>query len=155
MFFRKRRSKSVLTLNVTSLIDICSLILIFLVMESYFGESSIVIPNGMAIPKSMSKESVDNAPKIVISGTDVTASFMPQPMPISSFRGDSPALDEYKSKVKAFVSQIPSQARTSGVLLNLIADQKTPYRDIFDVMKVFRESGFQSILFIAQARTDK
>jgi biopolymer transport protein ExbD len=155
MFFQKRQRKPILSLNVTALIDICSLILIFLVMESYFGESSIVVPNSMTIPKSVSKESVENAPKIVISSTDVTASFIPQPIPLESFRGENAQLKDYKEKIKAFVASIPAQARTSGVLLNLIADQKAPYKDIFDVVSVFREAGFQSILFVAQTQGDK
>jgi biopolymer transport protein ExbD len=155
MFFEKRKSRPPLTLNVTALIDICSLILIFLVMESYFGESSIVVPTGMAIPKSISKESVENAPKILITDREVTASFLPQPIPLNVFRGDNAQLTETKAKIKAFVGAIPAQARTSGVLLNLIADQKAPYKDIFDVVAVFREAGFQSILFVAQANGDK
>jgi len=155
MFFQKRKSKPILSLNVTALIDICSLILIFLVMESYFGESSIIIPNSMTIPKSVSKEQVENAPKIVISANDVAASFMPQPVPIEIFRSTNAQLNEYKEKLKAFVAAIPAQARTSGVLLNLIADEKAPYKDIFDVVAVFREAGFQSILFVAQAQANK
>jgi biopolymer transport protein ExbD len=155
MFFEKRRKKPPLTLNVVALIDICSLILIFLIMESYFGESSIVVPKNMIIPKSVSKESVENAPKIVISDRDVTASFIPDPVPLDLFRQNDAKLIEYKGKVKAFIASIPPQARSSGLLLNLIADQKTPYRDIFDVVAVFREAGFQSILFLAETRASK
>jgi len=155
MFFAKRKKRPQLTLNVVALIDICSLILIFLVMESYFGESSIVVPNNMSIPKSVSKESVENAPKIVITDKEVTASFIPDTAPLELFRKNSAELNDYKGKVKAFIATIPAQARSSGVLLNLIADQNAPYKDIFDVVSVFREAGFQSILFIAQARASK
>jgi biopolymer transport protein ExbD len=155
MFFAKKRKRPQLTLNVVALIDICSLILIFLIMESYFGESSIVVPNTMMIPKSVSKEIVENAPKIVISDRDVTASFIPEAASIEIFRHSNPQLDEYKGKIKAFIATIPAQARTSGVLLNLIADQKAPYKDIFDVVAAFREAGFQSILFVAQTRASK
>ena len=141
-----------IVLNVVALIDICSLIIIFLVMGAFFGESSVSIPNNLVIPKSVSKESVENAPSLTIADNEVRTSFGVSPLGLDSFRKQTGELRTYKASLKKFVDSIPADARQSGVLINVIADKTTPYRDIFEVIKVFRESGFQSMLFIAQGK---
>jgi biopolymer transport protein ExbD len=152
MYFSKKSRRSTINLNVTALIDISALIIIFLIMGSVFGESSLSIPPNMMIPKSTSKENVENAPSVTISDTGVKASFNDDVVPLEWFHQNDDRLKDYQSKVSKFVTDIPSDARTSGVLLNIIADAKTPYRDIFDVIRVFRTAGFQSVLFIAQGK---
>lgn len=152
MFFAKRRRREIVALNVVALIDISSLIIIFLIMGSVFGESSVNIPNGMAIPKSVSKETVENAPSLTIADNEVRTTFGVSPISIESFRKQSDDLKGYRASLKQFVDSIPPEGRQSGVLINVIADKATPYSDIFDVVKVFRESGFQSMLFIAQGK---
>lgn len=152
MFFQKRRRRGVIALNVVALIDICSLIIIFLIMGSIFGESSVMVPSGLAIPKSVSKETVENAPSLTITDDEVRTSFGVSPMPIEAFRKKSDLLKSYRTSLKEFVDSIPAEGRQSGVLVNVIADKAATYSDVFDVIKVFRESGFQSMLFIAQGK---
>lgn len=156
MFLEKKSRRSQIGLNVTAMIDVCAMIIIFLVMGTYFGESSIVVPDSVVIPKSISKESVENAPRLVISDKDVSADFLPAPIPLDLFHAaagaDNAELNRNKAILKAFVAAIPAEARRSGVLLNIIAGRATPYRDIFDVVSFFRSSGFQSMLFVAQGK---
>ena len=49
-----------------------------------------------------------------------------------------PVVEAQKEKRKASVES-----------LNFVADQDTSYQDIFDVLAVFRESGFNTVLFVA------
>jgi biopolymer transport protein ExbD len=140
-------------LNVIPLIDICALTIIFMVMEAFFGESSIVIPKDIEVPKSASKESIENAPRVVIENSMVIASFLKEPIPLAWFdpaAGTRPELADVREKIKQFVEKVPVEARKSGVLLNVIADERAPYKTIFDVIAVFRESGFHSMLFVAR-----
>ncbi len=154
MFATRVTRKPVINLNVIPLIDICALTIIFLVMEAYFGESSVVVPKDMEIPKSVSKETLNNAPMLIIDDSTVTASFLGASAPLAAFEdqrgGKAPGLKELRRQAKAYVAQLPPEAKTSGVLLNVIADKKTPYKNIFDVVAVFREAGFHSMLFVAR-----
>lgn len=152
MFFEKKPRKPIMTLNVTALIDICALLIIFLIMGTVFGESSIFIPNGVVIPKSFSKETVENAPKVTITQSGVMSSIQNDPVPLEWFKEEVPRPEmlAFKEKTKSYVNKIPAAARKSGVLLNVIADQNAPYKDIFSVVRVFREAGFQSVLFVAR-----
>ena len=154
MFSGKIHRRPIVALNVIPLIDICALTIIFMVMEAFFGESSIVIPKNMEVPRSVSSESVENAPRVVIDGANVIASFLTEPIPLAWFDnaqgGPRPELAGVKQRIKQFVDKIPVEARKSGVLLNVIADERAPYKNIYDVISVFRESGFHSMLFVAR-----
>lgn len=153
MFFQKRQPRPILGLNVVPLIDVSALIIIFLIMGAVFGDTSITVPAGLEVPKSLSKETAEHAASVVIGKTDVQASFLPDAAALSLFNG--PANDrrtEYVAKLKDFVQKLPPEMRKGGVLLNVIADKGTPYKDIFDVVGVFREAGFQSLLFVARGK---
>lgn len=152
MYFSKKTRRKVIFLNVVALIDISALIIIFLMLGSVFGESSVAVPFGMVIPKSISKETVENAPSVTITENEVKTSFAPEAVPLALFHDNGEKLANFKAQLSKFVNSIPAADKQSGVLLNVIADRKSPYRDIFDVIRVFRGAGFQSVLFIAQGK---
>ncbi len=149
MFLRKPARKYLISLNLTALIDVTALIIIFLIMGSIFGESSIVIPNPLQIPKSENKELVEAAPQIILLQKEVQVSFVNQKIPLANFE-DSEKLKSLKQMVQAYIRDMPERSKKSGALLNVIADKKKPYKELFDVIRFFREAGFQSILFVAQ-----
>ena len=74
--------------------------------------------------------------------------FRPAPVP-------DPRLLKLKQDLKIFVQKLAPEARSSGVLLNVMADRQTPYRDIFDTVRVFRETGFETLLFVATGSGEK
>lgn len=153
MFFHKKPRREIVPLNVIPMIDVFSMIIIFLIMGTIFGEASIDVPNWLEVPKSTSKENVENAPRILITQNEVITNFNTQKIPLSEFRSNrfgSLEMQSFVSQIRKYVDSIPPEVRQGGVLLNVIADQSTPYRDIFDVMKVFRGAGFESILFVAE-----
>lgn len=153
MFFEKRVPRPVITLNVVPLIDICSLIIIFLILGTVFGESSVGIPKSVDVPTSISKESVENAPSVAIEESKVTTTFEIPPVELKDLLNEkSEARKVYVKALKDFVAKVPAKDRQSGLLLNVIADRRTPYQVIFDVISVFREAGFQSMLFVARGK---
>jgi biopolymer transport protein ExbD len=52
--------------------------------------------------------------------------------------------------LKGYIEAMPAKVKTSGVLLNLVADQETPYESIFAVSRYLRINGVQSVLFVAE-----
>ena len=152
MFFDKSPRKPILTLNLTALIDICAMLIIFLIMGTIFGEASVEIPPNLMVPKSTNKDTIDNAPQIIIFGQGVSVPFTKEKIPLSSYRDGAIMSDEHKQLVKKYLASIPAELKKSGVLLNVVADQSAPYKDIFDVIRFYREAGFQSVLFIARGK---
>lgn len=171
--YSKRPEKEGMELQLTAMIDIFSMIVIFLILGSVFGASEMVIPSGMTIPQSVSHESADTAPRLVISADGVNLSVVEGTYPLDGFRGAS-AGDEagggaavanaalrqqlrqqLKQQIDQYIARIPEADRAKKLLLNVIADQNAPYRDVFDVVKYFREAGFGTLLFVAEGERKK
>lgn len=149
----KGHRREPMELQLTAMIDIFSMIVIFLIFGTVFGAAEIVIPPGLAVPRSVSKESVESAPRLVIEKDSVSVSALERKFPLRSFRAGDPGHDALARRIKAdlkdVIAALPSSAKGSGVLLNVIADENAPYQDVFDVVKVFREAGFETLLFVA------
>lgn len=142
--------KGLPTLNLTALIDISALIVIFLIMGTVFGQSSIEVPSILDLPKSDSKDSVNAAPQIVIVKDEVEVNFLNIKMKVSEFQGSQTA--DLQDKVKKYLESRPKNKIQPDVLLNVIADKETPYSVLYSVLKPFRVSGFESVLFIARGQ---
>ena len=54
-----------------------------------------------------------------------------------------------------YIKNAANESKNSVVNINVVADAGTPYKTVFNVVKVLRLSGFQSVLFIAEGDTNK
>jgi biopolymer transport protein ExbD len=164
MDFPKRKRRNPLELQLTTLIDIFTLIVIFLVMGTVFGAADMSVPKDMRVPRSFGKESVESAPQVVINQNEVTVvalakEFQDQakPIPLSEFRRGSgvatPALEPLKKLLKDHIAKLPNEIKKQGTLLNVIADRDAKYPDVFEVIRVFREAGFETLLFVAMGES--
>lgn len=143
----------IIVLNLTSMIDICAILIIFLVMGTVIGQEDLLVPLGLKFPKSSNKEILENAPQVIIFNNEVDIKFLGKKLPMTVIQGgDSSQKTALVKELQAYVNEIPDKLKASGVLLNLVADGHVPYNIIFDTSKFFRESGFQSILFVAEGR---
>jgi biopolymer transport protein ExbD len=145
------RKKDILVLNLTSMIDISAIIIIFLVMGTVFGTSAIEPPPEMKFPKSFNKEMIENAPQIIITETLIEVPFLHRQIDlVNILEGHEEKLKVVQVEIKKYIEAIPVDVKGSGVLLNILADKKTPYKTIYEVSSFFREAGFQSMLFVAE-----
>ena len=147
----KKPKKGPVELQLTALIDVFSMIVIFLVLGGVMGAPDIVIPESMKIPKSKSKEGIESAPRVTVERDKVTFSLDAKSIPLQSFATHE-SRERLVQELKPFAGEYfkkEAKAKSSIKALNVIADQETSYRDIFDVVLVFRKIGFGSILFVA------
>lgn len=156
--FPPRKKKEPLELQLTAMIDVFSMIVIFLIFGTVFGAADIVIPVGLEIPKSVSKEGIDSAPRIVIQENTVTLSLTNEVFPLADFK--APALrrqvqEKLKPVLKDFKDRRITNAGAGMNPINLVADQGTSYEHIYDVVSTFRELGFDSIYFVAMGGKSK
>jgi len=150
-FLPKKPKKGPVELQLTAMIDVFSMIVIFLVLGGVFGATDIVIPGDMKIPKSQSKEGIEAGPRVAILKNEVQFSMAKSPIPLKEFFGAGAveALERLKPEFEEYRKR--QNASKSTVLpLNLLADQTTPYQDVYHVVAAFRKMGFNSILFVAQ-----
>lgn len=157
ILFKKRHRREAMELQLTAMIDIFTMIVIFLVMGSVLGVAEVAVPPDMKLPKSRTVEGIDTAPQVVISkdlqiqlrllSTDFPASAL---IPIGEFRKGTVAnMDIEKLKVEIARYVEPANLGDKQALLNVMADRSVAYRDVFDVIQFFRKAGFESLLFVA------
>ena len=65
--FIKMKRREPMSLQLTAMIDIFSMIVIFLIMGTAFGTSDVILPKDFLLPHSNSKEDAETAPQLVIS----------------------------------------------------------------------------------------
>lgn len=154
-FIQKKR-RYPMSLQLTAMIDIFSIIVIFLILGSVMGTTDVVIPGtDFVIPKSVSKESVNGAPQVVISNTSVMFPALKLELKTESFLRTSKNTQEMDSlnlKLKKYLKELPESSKGSGYLLNVVADEKVPYGKLFEILKVFRAAGFESLLFVTSPK---
>jgi biopolymer transport protein ExbD len=165
MNFSPRHRREPMELQLTAMIDIFTMIVIFLVMGTVIGVADVSMPPKTNLPKSLSAEALDAAPQVLISSRKessspsvelraLSAKFpKSEKISIEEFRSDkaaqSLAITELKSKIRNHINGLTPEQRKGGVLLNVIADEESTYQDIYDVVAVFRGAGFESLLFVA------
>lgn len=140
-------------LQLTAMIDIFSMIVIFLIKGAIFSGADLPVPKEVELPKSVSKEIIETGPHLSIVKNQVKISLSDAPLPLEIFRGgqSDPRLASLRKELQDFVSQLPTATKTSGVILNVVSDRETPYRDIFDAVRFFRTAGFDTLYFVAVA----
>ena len=152
--FIKAPRREPLALQLTAMIDIYSMIVIFLILGTVNGAADLALPSDLRLPRSMSQESMDAAPRLIFTGDQIQFPVADVRGPVDAFRHvDGPELAGIRDTLKAYVDRLPPAAKTAGTLLNVVADRDTPYADIFDVVKVFREVGFDTLLMVTVGKS--
>jgi biopolymer transport protein ExbD len=154
----KRHRREPMDLQLTSLIDVFSLLVIFLVLTSVFGASDLSFPSEIKLPKSKSEESVESGPTVVITSQEVKLSSPLLSVPLEEFElqkaSTSPSIAEMKSKISEELAK--SNATTNSPRqLSVIADHKTSYQTVFNVIALLRTAGYESLLLIADTEVQK
>lgn len=151
MNFKRPRRREVERIQLTPLIDVFTLLIIFLIVGTVFAKSDIVIPKGLGLPLSMSKEGMDSAPRLVIQEDEVLLSFLnDKKVRLDVFRGHGAETEGLGQEVSRYVQELKPQAKSSGVLVNLVCDRATPYKDVYAVVEKLRIWGIESVLFVAE-----
>ena len=155
--FPVRKKKKPQQLPLTPLIDVFSIITVFLILGSVFAKTDIVLPKGMKLAKSRTVETMDTAPQLTIFDNRVKASFSKREYPLSAFRGDSQSTHRSRltNEIKKYFSTLSKSTKRSGKNLNITTDRSTKYKDVFDVISVFRKEGFDTLLFVAEGEGEK
>lgn len=143
MIPKRTKRREPLELQLTAMIDIFAMLVIFLLKSTVFGAVDVTVPPEMRLPESMSKESLETSPKVMISGEKVEAPFLAN----GSVRVED--VSSLRSSIQKYITALPKDSGAQATTLSVMADKEVPYRKIYDVVKVFREAGFGNVMFIA------
>ncbi|MFN8790663.1 MAG: ExbD/TolR family protein [Bdellovibrionales bacterium] len=144
----KKKSK-VIGLQLAPMIDIFVLIIVFLLKGTILESTAIEKPEGLQLAKSVSREESEVAPQVVISSTKVSFKMVNEERPASAFESED--FDVRDPLIQAFKDYIQKNKKIEGAQnINVISDQAMSYKVVYNVVRLLRVSGFQSMLFVAE-----
>jgi biopolymer transport protein ExbD len=144
-----KKRKKVITLQLAPMIDVFVLIIVFLIKGTILEETAITKPSGVNLAQSISKENSESSPQVIIAGDRVEFKMIDQTRPVAQFTEDDfDPRDPIFHALKQF--QEENKSVESANHINVISDRATSYKVVYNVVKVLRLSGFQSMLFVAE-----
>ena len=144
-----KKRKSVIQLQLAPMIDIFVLIIVFLLKGTVLEESAIILPEGVNLAKSISRETSQVAPQVVISKDTVSFKMVNQERPIAEFNADD--FNPRDKIFQEFKDYLLLNREVEGAdHINVISDSTISYKAVYNVVKVLRIAGFQSMLFVAE-----
>ena len=151
-FMSKRRANSEMTLQITSMADIFTIILVFL-LKSYSTSSVALVPSaGLKLPEAKGAEEQVQALKIEVSETAIQVDDNPV-VSLANYRfgtGDLQANSVSKSlaaalelqrKRQVLIASSNSDVKVDSKIL-IVADQRTPYSTLKAVLASAAVHGF-------------
>ena len=138
-------------LQLAPMIDIFTLIIVFLLQSTVIGTTSVAFPQDLNPPQSQSVEDLENSPIVEIYADRVEFKPTKSKISLNTFLNSSDTnLVEEKRKIQEYLQHQRMVKLNEFSHLNVVADRATNYEVIYQVVKFFKDTGFQSVLFVAQ-----
>lgn len=154
----RRRKHSVFDIDITSLLDILTILLVFLIQSYNSSGVTINVPDGIVLPASTS-ESLNtqgvniqvSANKIWVDDTEVlNTEILPDQIYDQGGRRIVPLYNELvkvKETIKRSELLSPNAVKFSGIA-NLVVDKTLKYSYVKKIMFTCAEAGFKDFKFV-------
>ena len=161
MKFNKSHRKDRIEPQLAAMIDVFSILIIFLIAGTAMDSSVLNIPIELGLAKTTSKSTTSNAPQVTLLNGKLNINFIDSELKIKDIENspNSPNILKIQNKLKNYLAQIKEKNKKSGSEMqllesvNLLADKNTPYKEVFTVVKFFRANGFQNTILIGVEHT--
>jgi len=158
---RRKRKSSLLELEMTSLLDVITTLLIFLLFGYNSSGIEINVPKEITLPKSISKDFNHDAVKIMVAQDAI---WVDAKKIIDLSKGDElstdqegrriiPLFDELvaqKELIRATEKSSPRATKFSG-LVNLIVDKSIKYSFVKKILYTTAEAGYKEYKFVVMS----
>ena len=149
-FEGEKKRSNVIILQLAPMIDIFVLIIVFLIRGTVLEETAVQKPEGVNLAQSISKERSEASPQVIISSDKVEFKMIEQVRPLKESKEDDVnPRDPIFHAFKKF--QDENKDVENSTHINVISDRGTTYKVLYNVVKILRISGFQSMLFVAES----
>lgn len=155
-----RKKLQVSDLDITSLLDICTILLVFLIQTFDTSNVQIDVPNEISLPNSKSKNINNQGVLVHVSESKIwvdrilildTAN-MPATFIDDNGRRIVPLYDELVKKREGFsmiAKSVPNAKPFSG-LVNLVVDKSIKYSYLKKLMYTAAQAGFKEYKFVVR-----
>lgn len=155
-----RKKLQVSDLDITSLLDICTILLCFLIQSYDTSNVQIDVPNEIKLPSSKSQTIKNQAILVQVSATKiwvdrvliVDASNAPENFIDDNGRRIVPLFDELVKKREIITrsAQTIQNANPFSGLVNLVVDKSVKYSYLKKLMYTAAQAGFKEYKFIVR-----
>ena len=155
MFFNKnkREKKEDMELDITSLLDVLVILLVFLLKSYNASDLKLNLVKDLVVPNSAARKLGHHAVTIQVA-KDATIFINNKKIGATATKGENPILleklKEFKAKDK---ERTPAQAKISDKEIkniNLVFDENLPYQVMKSVMHTSAMAGYTEFKFIVQ-----
>jgi biopolymer transport protein ExbD len=160
---RRKRKGSLLELEMTSLLDVITTLLIFLIFGYNSSGIEINVPKDITLPKSISKDFNHDAVKIMVAQDAI---WVDTKKIVDLTNGGElstdqegrrilPLFDELvvqKELIRATEKSSPRATKFSG-LVNLIVDKSIKYSFVKKILYTTAEAGYKEYKFVVMSET--
>jgi biopolymer transport protein ExbD len=146
---QRKKPKGVLSLQLTSMVDLVTILILYLLVSTVFGVSDLVFPADLQLPNSLSKESIDAAPQVLVHKGHVTFSVTKKTIGVGELSSGSSTALAFLTDIKREYSNLKSKLGKKTILVSLIADKNEKYSTIFSVVAQVKRTGFDTVIFVA------
>jgi biopolymer transport protein ExbD len=147
--FTKKKERVPFELNLNSLADIVSILVIYLIVTTVFGASDISLPKDFRLPTSLSKEQMEVAPQILVHNGMVTFSKTKKSISVASLIGGGSSAEDYLGHLRAAIKDHKKVMGDAQLLLSFVADSRTEYGHVYPIIRALRQAGFETVIFVA------
>ncbi len=145
----RRSHKNKFTLNLAPMVDMFSVLVIFLLMNFSSSGDAFFVSQNLTLPKATQGKPMVSLPLIAVVGNKVIFNVETEEKTKFEEINDEkvPRLRAWLQKYKTFKKQMSPDAKFEGKI-NLQADVNTPVEEIKKVMRVLMNEGWTGINFV-------
>ena len=148
--FNRRKAPELVDLDITSLLDILVIMLVFLLMNYNASDIQLDLVKNMEMADSESSHITHYAPVVQLNGEQTIFLDMKEigRMPA----GEGQALAALEAALQEKHKELPEkeQKAEEGALINLVFDRSTDYQQIEKIMASSAKVGFTQFKFIVR-----
>ncbi len=156
--FPRRKAKPITNVNLTPIMDIFSVLIIFFVKANVLSANAVEVPANVKVPKSISSETVETAPEVMLYNDEVNLKIINRTVKIDDLIKTKGELNDRGRYVyielKKYIESFKIENQDFGLTVNFVSSNETSYKKIYDVVDFLKSAGFKNVLFIAEV-TDK
>lgn len=152
---RPKRRRQEIQLLMTPMVDIFTILVIFIIKGSVFSQTQVTIPDQVRVPLSKNNEGLDDTLKVTVFGDQIRLHDEVFPIAIvSQNNAFHPRRSALLEKLHAHFDKWLKQGLPQASTVQLIADRRTPYALIYETSEFLRIAGASRVILVTEARED-
>lgn len=147
---RKSRNKTMVDMNLVSLIDVFT-ILIFFLLSNSGGVETLPSPKGVHLPESLAEVSPRDTVVVVVSGTEISVGGRRVAMVADVVANEADLIGPLESELLQ-VAAVAKDDAAGPRRLTIMGDKEIPYRLLRKIMFTSARAHFSDISFAVRQR---